>query len=67
MSTELEAVLAEADALFRERFKGRKVMFVLLAVGDNDQLLIRSNAGPAALADIAETLSDVAEDELRKP
>jgi hypothetical protein len=29
MSTELEAVLAEADALFRERFKGRKVMFVL--------------------------------------
>lgn len=67
MSTELEAVLAEADALFRERFKGLKVMFVLLAVGEDDQLLIRSNAGRAALADIAETLSDIFENELREP
>ncbi len=67
MSTELEADLAEADSLFRERFKSRKVMFVLLAVGENDELLIRSNAGPAALADVAEMLGDIAENELRRP
>jgi hypothetical protein len=59
-------VLDEADSLIRRRMKGRKVTHIILAVEDGVGV-IRSNASPEVLLELAALLTNIAEQAAAAP
>ena len=64
----LEEILLEADALIRQRQKGRGLEFphLIVAVAPDGQVVVRSNVSPDGLRSFSEDLANVA-DELEAP
>lgn len=61
---EIQDVLTDVDTLLRKRLKalGVDIHHVLLAITPDGGGVIRSNAGPDALSDLADVLADIADE-----
>jgi hypothetical protein len=66
----LQTILSDADEMLREKFRALGLAdtpFVMVAITQDNQMIVRGNLDPVALKLLSEDLAEVAEEASKRP